>query len=88
MDESHEPETNPLYISSDDDEQNLNFEFEREIKKNIIMDSINILYKNTIESFKNGNKLVYNPNIFFNITSERFIDWIINNNNELTELFN
>lgn len=60
---------------------------QKEIQQSTAIDCLYQLYKNTFEPFRKGEMLVFNPNVFSGLTAEKFIDWAINNNPDLAELF-
>lgn len=51
------------------------------------INKINELYNNVIEKFRKGELDVYNPDIFCRLTRNNFIDWIINHNPHVAEIF-
>lgn len=59
-------------------DNNVYLEFEKEIERRKIMDQLNRMYVKIFEKFKNGELVVYNPNIFAKLTREKFINWTIN----------
>ncbi|AEQ32502.1 hypothetical protein [Acanthamoeba polyphaga mimivirus] len=58
-----------------------------ESDKQIILDKIISIYDQIFEEFKNGYMPVYSSNLFKYLTKEKFIIWVINNNNDILELF-
>jgi len=73
--------------NSDDFSVQYFMERQKENQQNLMLDRINLLYDQIIEQFKLGNKIIYNPNIFSKLTRIKFISWVIDNNDELFELF-
>jgi hypothetical protein len=69
------------------DNQYTDTELDNIYRKTVILDNLIKLYENSFESFHNGDLMVYNPAIFSKITRKQFIDWVINNNTELSNLF-
>lgn len=66
----------------------INIDPEKQEKKRIeIIEKIGKLY-DVIDSFRNGDLLVYNPNIFSKLTKTEFTQWVISNNKNLINLFN
>ena len=60
---------------------------ERQDMKTAAIENIHELYRSIIENYKEGNEIVNNPTIFYNLTIDKFRNWVINNNNELKILF-
>lgn len=58
-----------------------------ESDKQIILDKIILVYDQIFGEFKNGYMPVYSSNLFKYLTKEKFIIWVINNNNDILELF-
>lgn len=48
--------------------------------KIILLKKINFMYEEVIELFKQGNLVVYNPNIFFYLNRSKFMEWIVSTN--------
>lgn len=62
-------------------------EMEVEYRKEFILDAIIELYEQVMVPFKGGEKIIYNPHLFSNLTQDKFILWIISNNVKIAELF-
>ena len=75
---------NKIYDDDNDDEMNKKEDIELYHAK--ILDKINNIYDRVIGSFKRGEKLVYNPNIFSNLSREDFINWVIQFNPNLKKI--
>jgi len=72
---------------NDGQEQAVDPEFEKENQKRIILDQINTIYESVLKPFCDGDKMIYDPDIFSKLKKEKFTEWVINNNNELSALF-
>jgi hypothetical protein len=59
----------------------------QENEKDTILDKINKLYSDVVEPFTNGERMVYNLDVFTKLTREKFVDWVISNNDSLEKLF-
>ena len=64
-----------------------NMQLVRDEKIDLIIQKINSLYTKIIEGFRRGDLLVYNPNILRNLTRDKFMNWIICQNKDVSELF-
>lgn len=60
---------------------------ENEYKKMVVEKQINKLYDTVILNFRSGDLLVYNPNIINNLSRDKFFLWILENNEEIKNLF-
>lgn len=73
----------------DDKETNkLDIEYQKENNKYFILQKINLLYKSVVEPFKQGDDIVFNPNLFAYLTIDEFTNWVFENNTALKEIFN
>lgn len=72
-DERYDNGMNSEYLCSDDE-------------KDFIMEQIDKLYYFVFERFRRGELKVFNPNIFSGLTREKFISWIVENNEEVREI--
>ncbi|MEM0354181.1 MAG: hypothetical protein QXW79_01230 [Thermoplasmata archaeon] len=72
-DEQYENDTNSEYGCLDDE-------------RDLIMEQIDKLYVSVFERFRKGELMIFNPNVFLRLTRERFISWIIENNEEVREI--
>lgn len=82
---------NDFIITIDDSDEKyneMNIALEKEERKYLMLRQLGQLYDNVFGSFRSGNKVFYNPNIFAKLTKQKFINWAIHNNTELMELFN
>ena len=61
-------------------------QYEKEEKIYLLLQQIDVLYEKVFGKFMEGDKLIYNPNIFSKLTKEKFRDWIIINNPEIKKL--
>ncbi|BCS83046.1 hypothetical protein QLL95_gp1077 [Cotonvirus japonicus] len=81
---------NTIEINADN-EVLLNSEYNMYIKKinsqDIILEKINELYDNVIINFRKGNLVVYNPNILNKLSRTQFINWVIEKNPEIYNIF-
>ena len=79
------------FVESTMDAVTADNEFDKELEKvlkiNLVLAQINKLYDNVIEKFQRGELIVYNPNLFCNLSKEKFIKWIIINNSEIRNLY-
>lgn len=60
---------------------------QKQQRKSFYLEQINILYKKVIEPFQKAQSIIYDPYLFNDLTREKFIDWVINNNNDIAEYF-
>ena len=58
-----------------------------ESKKHDYLIKMDKLYDKVLQEFVMGKSTIYNPSILSHITRDKFIDWIIDNNYELSNLF-
>lgn len=57
-----------------------------EKRRKYLMDKIDELYMVVIDKFKKGELVVYNPDILSKLTKEKFITWIIMNNDDIADI--
>ena len=84
-DESSDDINSDQYENYDDDPNYLIFK--KEIKKEEILDQLFYLYNEVIVRYNNYQLDIYKPNIFSNITQENFIEWAIDSNQSIQQLF-
>lgn len=58
-----------------------------EQKKELVVDQISDIYDSVFVDYLHGKKMVYNPFLFFRITKDQFINWVIDHNMKLYKLF-
>jgi hypothetical protein len=79
-------------FEEDDCDKNTKTEYDIAIENEerifLAIDQIGMLYDRVIKNFQDGNDMVFNPNIFAKLTKDRFINWVILNNDELYRLIN
>lgn len=67
-------------------QRDIEINLEKEEKQKFIINQINKLY-DIIQKFKSAELIVYNPYIFSGLTQEKLTHWIINNNNNIKDIF-
>lgn len=75
-------------IDLDDDmevDDELELLHQKQTENEELFGHITTLYDNVIESFRQNEFIIYNPDIFFHLSKEKFMDWVILNNPELKE---
>lgn len=60
---------------------------EKETKRCCLLDAILQLYQNVFGRYRKGEYDVYNPKIFCFLSEKEFFNWILENNNEMEQLF-
>jgi len=65
----------------------IDLELERFSKQSLFMNRIHELYLNVMTAYRNGGLLIYNPDIFANLTEQQFIDWILENNQAVADAY-
>jgi len=65
----------------------VDFKLEEIAKCNYYLDQMHKLYINIIEAFRQGKLVVYNPNICVRLSEQKFIEWVIKNNCDISMMF-
>lgn len=60
---------------------------EQQEQTNFVVDEIYGLYAGTIGKFKRGELPVYNPDLFADMTEQKFFDWVVQNSPDAGKLF-
>lgn len=68
------------------DQNKENSLFEKELIIQQIDDKIHQLYHNVIKKFHQCEYSIYNPDILSKLNEDKFYQWIINNNNNISNL--
>lgn len=76
--EEYYKDINKYYYEEENEKKEENNYFDEQEKIFFNITTINELYTDTFESYKNGEDIIFDPYIFKNLSRNKFIDWVLN----------